>query len=120
MDTAQPSVFEADVLEVLSGDDLILMVNLGVEDLYKRQRVRLKDVETPNAIGQGDGTEAGKVRKQVTQLCRNRKVQIARLNQTAHAWVVTLRILVPDSEPIHLNELLIKQGYAFDRRKRND
>lgn len=117
MDKQQPSVFKAEVLEVMSGDDLILMVDLGVDDLYRKQRVRLKDVETPNAIGQSDATEAGKVRKQVQQLCNNQKVTISRVGQSSHAWVVIL-LVQASSGPINLNDLLIKQGYAFQRSAR--
>ena len=117
MESTKPRVFQAEVKEVISGDDLILMVDLGADDLHKRQRIRLKDVDTPNAVRQSPETEAGKVRDKVAELCRDRKVTITLNHKTANAWVVTLTVLLPDGTGVNLNEVLIRDGYAYGRNK---
>ena len=47
------NTYDAEVREVFSGDDLVVLVDLGVESLWKRQRVRLAGGDTPNAISAG-------------------------------------------------------------------
>ncbi|ALT58118.1 endonuclease [Pseudomonas phage SM1] len=113
------SVFPALVQEVLSGDDLVLLVDLGVDGLHKRVRVRLKDVDAPNAIRQGSDTEAGKLRDRVANLCNHSKVTATVVKKTAHAWVVILNLETSDGQNIDLNEMLKSEGYVY-RGLRNE
>lgn len=114
MERAEPVIFKAKVEEVNSGDDLILMIDLGVEGLHKRQRVRLKDVDTPSQVRRGRMGEAEEVRRLVTDLCLGKTVELHLAHKTAHAWVVTLHF--PSASGLeNLNQLLIGKGYAYGR-----
>lgn len=106
--------FRAEVREVFSGDDLVVMVDLRVEGLWKRQRVRLAGVDTPNAIGAGTDTEAGKVRTYVRDLVRQREVRIDIVNRVSSSWVVVLHVETPTGL-LNLNEDLIRKGFKFKR-----
>lgn len=112
MEEAQ--TYDAEVREVFSGDDLVLMVDLRVEDLWKRQRVRLAGVDTPNAISAGADTEAGKVRSYVRSLVKGKRVQIAVKTRSANSWVVELYVDTP-SGLLNVNEDLISKGFKFQR-----
>jgi len=114
MERAEPEIFQAKVEEVNSGDDLVLMVDLGVDGLHKRQRVRLKDVDTPSQIRRGRLGEAEEVRRLVRDLCLGKLVEIHIAHKTAHAWVVTLYI-PSGAGPENLNQLLMSKGYAYGR-----
>lgn len=102
------------VTEVYSGDDLICMVDLGVENLWKRVRVRLHGVDTPNAVKSGDETEAGKVRSYVRTLARNKRGRLTVVQQKDSSWVCGLIVESPDGI-VDVNQQLIAQGYVFKR-----
>jgi len=106
----------AKIVDVFSGDDLIVMVDLGAEDLYKRQRIRLHGVDTPNAIGAGPDTEAGKVRAYVRSLVRDKTLNIKIQSKGANSWVAVVEVQTPEGVTINLNEELVNQGYAFKRK----
>lgn len=109
-------VYEAEVVDVFSGDDLIAMVDLGVEDLHKKQRIRLHGVDTPNAVGAADSTEAGKARGYVKHRCHRRKVRLTVISKNVSSWVAVVEVL-GDGEPYNINEDLIAQGYAYKRER---
>ena len=97
-----------------SGDDLILLVSLGIDNLYKKVRVRLYGVDTPDANKAGSDTEAGRVRDQVNKLIKGKKCMIRAHSQGAGkgGWVVTLHLdLSMNTET--LNEILRQEGYVF-------
>ena len=106
--------YAAEVRSVFSGDDLMLLIDLGVDDLYKRKRVRLYGVDTPNAVGQGHDTEAGKLRNQVLNLLRRRSLRLTVHKVEMSSWVGTVEVEAPEGN-INLNELLIAKGYKFNR-----
>lgn len=111
--------YPCEVREVFSGDDLIVLVDLGFEGLYKRQRVRLHGVDTPNAVGAGNDTEAGRIRKEVRSLTRGRKAQLTIISRNSNSWVVAL---VVEADPevggtINLNEYLREKGYIFPAKR---
>jgi len=108
--------YRAKIVDVFSGDDLIVMVDLGAEDLYKRQRIRLHGVDTPNAIGAGPDTEAGRVRTYVRNLVRDKNLTIHIQSRGANSWVAVVEVETPEGVTINLNEELVSQGYAFKRR----
>lgn len=109
---AEQTEFVCEVREVFSGDDLIAFVDLGVENLWKKQRIRLHGVDTPNAIKQPGDSEAGKIRSFVRNVARGRKGKITVISKTANVWVVVLCVATQDGE-MNINEYLINQGYKF-------
>lgn len=103
-----------EVLQVFSGDDLIVLVDLQVESLFKKQRVRLFGVDAPNAVRSKTETAAGQIRAYVRALCKNRKIELKVISRGAASWVVTAWV-VTENGLHNLNEDLIAQGYAYKR-----
>lgn len=110
----QPVEYSCEVREVFSGDDLIALVDLGVENLWKRQRIRLAGVDTPTAINANGDTEAGKIRSKVRTMTRGRKATVTVISRNANSWVVTLVVETTEGV-VNINEFLIAQGYEFKR-----
>lgn len=110
----QTPCYQAEVLEVHSGDDLILLVSIGIDSLYKKVRARLQGVDTPDAYKAGADTEAGKVRDRVTKLLKGKKCYITAHSQSSGkgGWVVTLH-LDSSMRSETLNEILCQEGYVF-------
>jgi endonuclease YncB( thermonuclease family) len=109
------SEYACEVREVFSGDDLVAMVDLGVENLWKRQRIRLHGVDTPTAIGAAPDTDAGKVRAYIRNLTRGRKGRLTVVSRNTNSWVVTLVVETFEGTSVNVNEYLIAQGYQFKR-----
>lgn len=112
--------FSAQLVVALSGDDLVVLLDLGVEDLYKRQRVRLKGVDTPSAINKDIDTDAGRLRAEVQGLLKGRELIITVVNRGAVSWVVDLHYLDPGGCKKHLNKALIDMGYEYKRGEDGD
>ena len=108
--------YNARVWEVISGDDLILLVDLGVDDLHKRVRARLHGVDTPDAFRAASDTDAGIVRNDVRKLTRHKNCKIEVHAQQRGGWIVTLYVLESDSS-ICLNALLRERGYVFQPKQ---
>lgn len=108
--------YEAEVKEVFSGDDLILMIDLGVDNLHKRARVRLHGVDTPSAIRAGADTEAGKVRAYVRNLIRDKRVTLTVVSRAENSWVGIIEYEVSGTL-FNLNDDLMAQGFKFKREK---
>jgi len=106
--------YSCEVKEVFSGDDLIAMVDLGVENLFKKQRLRLSGVDTPNAISASGSTEAGQLRSFIRQMTRGRKSKITVVNRNTNSWVVVLVVEAPEGA-VNVNDYLIANGYEFKR-----
>ena len=105
-------MLQAEVLEVHSGDDLVLLANLGIDGLYKKVRVRLQGVDTPDAYKASPDTEAGILRDRVSRLLKGKKCTIDVHTQGKSSWVVTLFFgnqITNES----LNEVLQNEGYVF-------
>jgi len=115
-----PSYY-CEVREVISGDDLILLVDLNIDDLYKRVRARLMGVDTPSAYKQDEDAEAGRVRGEVRKMTRNRRCRINVYSQGRGGWLVTLFIVHPDNTEVEINKVLRDMGfvYAPNKEKRN-
>lgn len=103
------------VTDVFSGDDLVGFVDLGVESLWKRQRMRLYGIDTPPAIGLPPESEAGKVRTYIRNLVLRRKATVMVHSKTLNSWVVTLMVEQHDGSTVNVNEYLKSQGYEFKR-----
>lgn len=115
-------VFGAQVLEVHSGDDLLLLIDLNMDNLFKKMRVRLKGCDTPDAYKASVNSEAGKVRKTVYNMVKGKQCKIIRHAVARNSWMVTL-LVVEGSGPgeyINVNETLIEQGYVFEKEPRKE
>lgn len=105
--------YECEVREVFSGDDLIAWVDLGVENLWKKQRIRLHGVDTPSGIGAPAESDAGKIRSYIRSLARGRKGTLTVTDRNKNSWVVILVVEQHDGKLVNVNEYLIGQGHAY-------
>lgn len=105
--------YDARVEEVHSGDDLVLLADLGIDGLYKRVRGRLFGVDTPNAHRASSDTEAYRVRDEVRQLTASCVCKIQLIAQGRGGWVIVLHVVRPDGTSVNVNEMLIGRGYIF-------
>lgn len=92
------------------------MVNLGVDGIYKRTRVRLHGVDAPNAYKAAADTEAGKVRDDVKRLTRD-KCLVEVISEGKGGWIVTMTVFDDDGQPINLNSLMRDKGYVYNTAK---
>lgn len=109
--------FAVEVEEVHSGDDLILMVDLGVDGLHKRVRARLKGVDTPSAFRAKGGTEAGAVRSTLKGMLATGTCAIALHSAGKGGWMVTLFVSDASGATTNINDYLIQQGYVYQTKK---
>lgn len=101
------------VEEVHSGDDFIVLVDLGVDGLYKRTRVRLHGVDAPNAYKAKPDTEAGQIRDEVKRLVSG-KCFIEVVSEGKGGWIVIMHVQVgTETETTSLNEYLAGRGYVY-------
>ena len=101
------------VEEVHSGDDLIGMVELGIDKLFKRVRLRLQGVDTPNAYKAKTATEAGLLRDEVRKLTSG-KCRVEVVSEGKGGWLVVL--FAEDQKTkseINVNELLMERGFVY-------
>lgn len=104
--------FEVAVEEVYSGDDLILLVDLGVCGLFKRVRARLNGVDTPSAFKAARGTEAGDVRQLLRNTVSRGKCSIELHSEGKGGWLVTLFVNTGGAS-LNVNKMLIDKGYVY-------
>lgn len=105
-------IYEARVEEVHSGDDFILLVDLGVGGIFKKTRVRLHGVDAPNAYRAGENTDAGRVRDEVRRMIGS-KCLIELLNEGKGGWIVEMTVFDSGNRPISLNQVLRDRGYLY-------
>ena len=111
--TGEPTVtYKGRVEQVYSGDDMIVMLDLAVEGLYKKQRIRLAGVDTPNGVRESAESEAGKVRAYVLGLCKNHDLSITVLSRSRSSWVASVVVHLKEGD-FDLNDDLIKRGYLY-------
>ncbi len=113
----QVTKYSAEVRDVFSGDDLMVMVDLGIDDLHKKKRVRLYGVDTPNAVGLGPDTEAGKIRSWVLELVKKRKVTLTVISRTHTSWICVVEVHTNSATVVNLNDALTAKGFKFNRDK---
>ena len=109
---AERRTYEVTVEEVYSGDDLVLMVNLGVGGLYKKVRARLVGVDTPSAFQAARNTEAGRVRDLVRTSVGRGKCSIELHSEGKGGWLVTLFVNTNGNE-LNVNAMLVERGYVY-------
>lgn len=104
--------------QVHSGDDLLAMVDLGIDGLHKRTRLRLRGVDTPDAYKEKADSRAGGVREQVRRMVLNKTCDITVHAEGKGGWIVTLHF-EDQGEPLCLNDLLMEMGYVYKRPERS-
>lgn len=104
--------YVAQVEEVHSGDDLVLMVDLGVDSLFKRVRARLHGVDTPDAYKLDSDTPAGQVRDHVRDMVRGKQCMIELHANRRGGWIVTL-FVKESGQLTNVNDALRQAGYIF-------
>jgi hypothetical protein len=109
------SRYKAVVEKVHSGDDLILMVDLGVDSLYKRVRARLQGVDTPDAYKANAETEAGRIRERVRRLVSHKHCIVDVHTTGKGGWVVTLYVALDNEELMNVNDVLRAMGFVYNR-----
>ena len=108
--------YVCEVQEVHSGDDLIVMADLEHDSLYKRTRIRLQGVDTPDAYKEKANTQAGSVRDQVRRLVTNKKCVIEVHAEGKGGWIVTL-FVKEEGEWLNLNQRLIDMGFVYQKKE---
>lgn len=111
----QTTEFSCEVREVFSGDDLMALIDLGVDNLWKKQRVRLAGVDTPNAVKAAGDTEAGQIRRYVRTMVKNRRAKLSVVNKFNNSWVVVLHVETGEGW-VNVNQHLIDKGYVFNKK----
>lgn len=112
--------YAAKVEEVHSGDDFILMVDLGVDGLFKRTRGRLHGVDAPNAYKARAETEAGAIRDEVKRLISAGKCMIELISEGKGGWIVRMFVTDPLNQVTDLNSLLRGRGYIYTPQQIQD
>ena len=113
-------IYDVQVEDVYSGDDMVMLADLGVDGLYKRVRARLSGVDTPNAYRAKNDTEAGNVRDEVKKLIASGKCTAQVIAQRRGGWVVVLKVALADGTVVNINESLISRGYVYRGGKSED
>lgn len=108
--------YKAYVEAVFSGDDLILMIDLNVDSLHKRKRVRLDGVLVPSAVRQTFDSEAGKIRGMVRGLIIGKTVNLIVTGHAENSWTGIIEV-ESAGQIVNVNELLISMGFGFTPHK---
>lgn len=112
--------YKVRVEEVLSGDDLILLVDLGVDGLFKKVRARLHGVDTPDAYRKSPDSEAGKVRNAVRAAVSGKNCLAELHSDRKSGWIITLYVEEGSGSGFCLNDRLTSQGYVYNSRLTRD
>lgn len=107
--------YVAEVLDVRSGDDLTLMVDLKVSGLFKRVRARLRGVDAPDAFKKSVDTEAGRVRETVKNMIYRKPIRIIVHSEGSEksGWMITAYQDTGYNKET-VNSILINMGYTFN------
>lgn len=107
--------FRVEVKEVHSGDDLVLLVDLGVDGLHKKVRARLFGVDVPSAYRASPKTPAGQIRDWVRDSLVNVECEIDLVSVGKGGWLVDLFVIGKDHSSVCLNEVLRAKGFVYNR-----
>lgn len=109
------------VKNVYSADDLILMLNLGHDGLYRLTRCRLHGVDAPSTYNTEDA-EAKKLKNFVSKVLNDSKdAYIEVISYLNNSWMVVLYTRDPETKAyISLNKVLINNGYVFTRERQEN
>lgn len=107
--------YDVQVMEVLSGDDMVLMVDLGVDGLFKKVRARLHKVDTPDAFRSSPESEAQAVRRDVLALISGKTCYVDVHSSKKSGWIVTLYTESAENgdDTVCVNTYLTGMGYIY-------
>ena len=108
--------YKAEVLEIHSGDDLTLMVDLGIDNLHKRVRCRLRGVDTPDAFKAEEDSDAIRIKGTVETRLKGKLVVIDVHRCGRGGWVVTMKIPMGNGKLQNINDMLMSMGYVYERK----
>ena len=106
-------IYAVKVEEVHSGDDFMLLVDLGIDGLFKRTRCRLHGVDAPNAYKAKAETEAGNVRDEVKRLVATGRCHVEVVAEGKGGWIVCLLVTDGTGNTTSINNLLRDMGYIY-------
>ena len=106
--------YSVEVEEVHSGDDIVVMVDLGVDKLFKRVRCRLTGVDTPSAYKAKVDSMAGTLREEIKALISAGKSRVEVVAEGKGGWLVTLFVKsTKTQEEVNVNEMLKDRGFVY-------
>lgn len=108
--------FTCRIEEVHSGDDFIGVVDLAIDGLMKRTRIRLAGVDAPNAYKSGPDTEAGRIRDEVKRLTAG-KCLLYLISEGRGGWVAEIVVEKPNGDRLNINHMLQGRGYVYPPAK---
>lgn len=123
--------FTAKVERITSGDDWVAFVDLGVDNLWKRTRVRLQGVDAPRVqMGEEDG-QAVALKEELKEMLLYRRVRLILHAENKGGWICEVHFpSAPDEDNpdiengyLNINGMLKRRGYVFEKqnlRKVND
>lgn len=108
--------YKAHILDVISGDDMIAMIDLGIDGLFVRKRIRLYGVDTPNTTTHDIKTiaRAEEIRDKVKERIKDKVCIVEIHRQGRGGWVVTLKSMLEPGVYDNINDWLMKEGHVFD------
>ncbi len=108
--------YTGEVMEVRSGDDLLVLINLNMDGLFKKTRVRLKGVDVPSAFCMSGNTEPGRIRDELKALVKGASCRLLVHNygKNNSGWLATLFVKPYGQDiEININQMFIDKGYVF-------
>lgn len=109
------------VKNIYSADDLILMLDLGHDGLYRITRCRLVGVDAPSTFN-SDNTEAINLKNFVSKaLNQSKESYVEVTSYLNNSWLVHLHTKDPETKAfVSLNQVLINSGYVFNKEAGNN
>lgn len=113
LDGQQSVTYACSVVRVLGGDDVVMMVDLGVDNLFKRVRVKLQGVLVPDK--NADRARHHEAKQQLIKALKG-DCAIKLCDVSKGIWLV--RLFVKQQGSWHdVNERLIARGFVYERPK---
>lgn len=116
------SIYKVDsVKNIYSADDLILMLDLGHDGLYKLTRCRLAGVDTPSTFN-STSTEAENLKNFVSKaLNQGKESYVEVVSFRTNSWLVSLFTKDPETKAfVSINQVLMNNGYVFKKEVVNN
>ena len=118
---AKPIYKVESVKNVYSADDMILMLDLGHDGLYRITRCRLMGVDTPSTFN-SESEEGVNLKNFVSKaLNQSKDSYIEVVSYRNNSWLVNLFTKDPKTKAfVSLNRILMNNGYVFKRETINN
>lgn len=111
------SIFKIEsVKNIYSADDMILMLDLGYDGLFKVTRCRLMGVDAPSTYNQSN-LEGENLKAFVSKaLNQSKESYVEVVSFRNNSWLVNLFTKDPETKTYtSINKLLMNSGYVFKR-----